>query len=121
MIFTPEFKKASSRRRFSSISNEYSKLEKVSVDARNLTSVPLSSAASPKTLRCSTVSPCSNRAKCSLPSRHTRSSNHTDNAFTTDTPTPCKPPETLYELLSNLPPAWSCVMITSAADTPSSS
>ena len=28
-----------------------------------------------------------------------------DKAFTTETPTPCKPPDTLYELSSNFPPA----------------
>ena len=36
--------------------------------------------------------------------------------MTTETPTPCRPPETLYELLSNLPPACSSVMMTSAAE-----
>ena len=38
--------------------------------------------------------------------------------LTTLTPTPCRPPETLYELLSNFPPAWSSVMMTSAAERP---
>ena len=38
------------------------------------------------------------------------------NAFTTETPTPCKPPETLYESSSNLPPACNTVMMTSAAE-----
>src|SRR5690606_20743290 len=32
---------------------------------------------------------------------------------TTLTPTPCRPPDTLYALLSNLPPAWSIVIATS--------
>src|SRR6185369_12002804 len=40
---------------------------------------------------------------------------HSDSAFTTDTPTPWSPPDTLYESLSNLPPAWSVVMTTSSA------
>ena len=39
-----------------------------------------------------------------------------ERAFTHDTPTPCKPPETLYESLSNLPPACSTVITTSRAD-----
>ena len=30
-------------------------------------------------------------------------------------PTPCSPPEILYALLSNFPPAWSSVSATSAA------
>ena len=50
-----------------------------------------------------------------------RRSRRDDSALTTDTPTPCSPPETLYEFWSNLPPAWSWVMMTSAAETPSSS
>ena len=37
-------------------------------------------------------------------------------AFTQLTPTPCKPPDTLYESLSNLPPACSTVITTSRAD-----
>ena len=52
---------------------------------------------SPTTLRCSTVSPCSNRATCSLPPRQTRSSSQTESALTTenadavqDRPRPCK-------------------------------
>src|SRR6185503_4945118 len=34
----------------------------------------------------------------------------------TDTPTPCRPPETLYEFWSNLPPACSSVITISAAE-----
>ncbi len=44
---------------------------------------------------------CSN----TLPRRLMRKRNLCDNALTTDTPTPCRPPDTLYELSSNLPPA----------------
>ena len=42
--------------------------------------------------------------------------NFSDKALTTDTPTPWSPPDILYELLSNFPPACNCVIITSAAD-----
>ena len=56
----------------------------------------------------------------SLPSRRTESLSHSDSALTTETPTPCRPPETLYELSSNFPPACSTVMMTSAAERPSS-
>ena len=41
-----------------------------------------------------------------------------ESALTTETPTPCRPPETLYELSSNFPPECSTVMMTSAAETP---
>ena len=37
------------------------------------------------------------------------------NAFTQLTPTPCKPPDTLYDPLSNFPPACNTVMTTSNA------
>ena len=39
-----------------------------------------------------------------------------ESALTQDTPTPCKPPDTLYVSLSNLPPACSTVITTSKAD-----
>ena len=44
-----------------------------------------------------------------------------DNAFTHDTPTPCRPPDTLYEFWSNLPPACNSVRTISAALRPNSS
>ena len=59
------------------------------------------------------VSPLSNAMWCFLPSRSTHTSSFFDSAFTTDTPTPCNPPETLYVLLSNLPPACRTVSATS--------
>ena len=55
----------------------------------------------------------------SFPSLKTLATSNSDNAFTQETPTPCKPPETLYESLSNLPPAPIFVITTSSADTPS--
>src|ERR1700716_3684976 len=45
-----------------------------------------------------------------------RSLSHSESAFTTDTPTPCNPPETLYEFWSNLPPACNSVITISAAE-----
>ena len=47
-------------------------------------------------------------------------SRKSDNAFTTEMPTPCRPPETLYDVSSNFPPECNTVMMTSAAETPSS-
>ena len=43
---------------------------------------------------------------------------YVDSAFTTDEPTPCRPPLVLYTELSNLPPACSVENTTRAADTP---
>ncbi len=53
------------------------------------------------------------------PSLSISSSSRVDRALTTETPTPWRPPETLYPPPSpNLPPAWSTVSTTSAADLP---
>src|ERR1700732_1496358 len=49
------------------------------------------------------------------PSRQISSSSLSASAFTTETPTPCSPPETLYVSLSNFPPACNTVITTSAA------
>ncbi|MBO8525786.1 hypothetical protein INO75_14435 [Staphylococcus aureus] len=38
--------------------------------------------------------------------------------YTTDEPTPCKPPDTLYPPPPNLPPACKTVKITSTAGRP---
>ena len=44
--------------------------------------------------RCCTT-PLANSRRCFLPSRRTVRRNHLDKALTQDTPTPCKPPDTL--------------------------
>src|SRR5579864_4658657 len=51
------------------------------------------------------------------PSRQISSSSSSLSAFTQETPTPCSPPETLYDDESNLPPACNLVITTCAADT----
>src|SRR5512143_897252 len=51
----------------------------------------------------------------SYPSRQTVAMNTSDSAFTTDAPTPWRPPEDLYAVWSNLPPAWSVQRIVSIA------
>ena len=66
----------------------------VSGEARKCTSVPRRSV-SPVTFSGSTATPSWNSMKCALPLRQMRSFSHTESAFTTDTPTPCRPPETL--------------------------
>ena len=40
-----------------------------------------------------------------FPSRCTSAMSHSDSAFTTETPTPWSPPETLYPSPPNFPPA----------------
>src|SRR5699024_10876440 len=50
--------------------------------------------------------------------RVTRTSNRDDSAFTTDDPTPCRPPVALYEPAPNLPPACSLVKTTSTPLSP---
>src|ERR1043166_1150969 len=50
------------------------------------------------------------------PSRQISSPSSSLSALTQETPTPCNPPETLYEDESNLPPAFSLVMTTCAAE-----
>ncbi|KKW47976.1 MAG: hypothetical protein UY98_C0001G0023 [Candidatus Kaiserbacteria bacterium GW2011_GWA2_58_9] len=51
------------------------------------------------------------------PSRCTSARTETESALTTETPTPCKPPETLYPSPPNFPPAWSFVITVSSAET----
>ena len=53
-----------------------------------------------------------------LPSRITVTSSFVDKALTTEAPTPCKPPETLYPPPPNLPPAWRTVKTVSSAGRP---
>src|SRR5205807_6889399 len=49
------------------------------------------------------------------PSRSTSTVSLCDSAFTTETPTPCSPPEIRYPPPPNLPPAFSVVRTTSRA------
>ena len=61
----------------------------------------------------SDVLPWSKAILYSPPSRFTNTSTREDSALTTETPTPCKPPDTLYPSPPNLPPAWRMVKTTS--------
>src|SRR6478672_11654353 len=88
----------------------------VSTLGRNETSVPRSPWPSPTTPSGATATPSRNSMKCSLPCRQMRHLSQLESALTTETPTPCSPPETLYEFWSNLPPAWSSVITISAAE-----
>ncbi|MHC2701523.1 hypothetical protein ACVMHZ_004656 [Bradyrhizobium liaoningense] len=59
-MLTPELRKASSRRRCSSVAKSYSMFLNVSVEARNVTSVPRLPGASPTTFSGATASPWAN-------------------------------------------------------------
>src|SRR6185312_14210064 len=52
----------------------------------------------------------------SAPSRRTWAVVSSERAFTTDEPTPCRPPENWYCPEENLPPACSVVSTSSSAD-----
>ena len=74
----------------------------------NLTSVPVESD-SPMMCNSSLGFPFSNCWKYFLPLRLTVTSKCSDKAFTTEAPTPCNPPETLYPPPPNFPPACKTV------------
>ncbi len=94
-MVTPELRNASSRSRCSSVAKSNSVMVKVCFEGRNVTSVPRLSPASPVTASGATASPSRNSMACSLPSRQIVSLSQVDSALTTETPTPCRPPDTL--------------------------
>ncbi len=49
------------------------------------------------------------------PSRATSTTSRRESAFTTETPTPCSPPATAYDFVSNFPPECRVVRTTSTA------
>ena len=68
----------------------------VSADGKKLTSVPCSIPDLFSVICTSVVgTPSAKDINACLSPRHTFTSSHVDNAFTTDTPTPCRPPDTL--------------------------
>ena len=80
--------------------------EKISRSGRKWTSVPRFSVSpvtfigeiswpSRSTISRSCGTPCLNSMKCARPSRRTVRRSHFDRPLTHDTPTPCRPPETL--------------------------
>ena len=71
-------------------------MEKISEDAWKVTLLPVSKLSISFTRKSgATGTPFSKRIFHSALSLQIVNSNHEDNAFTTETPTPCKPPETL--------------------------
>ncbi len=93
---SPRFRNAISRSRWLSVSKLKSVSSKMSPSGKNVIVVPVSAP-----VRRSPFSSCvfgSPRSKCwrqTWPSRRTSSSSDSDSAFTTEMPTPCRPPETL--------------------------
>jgi hypothetical protein len=64
-------------------------------EARNVTSVPVLPSEGPVSRKGASATPSVNDISNALPARQTRSFSQVDSAFTTETPTPCRPPETL--------------------------
>ena len=85
---------AISRSRVSSTSKSTSVVSKMSASGLNVTVVPRSVVASP---RVSSVvgSPRAKLCVQTKPSWRTSTVSHSERALTTETPTPCRPPETL--------------------------
>ena len=69
--------------------------EKVSGEGRKVTSVPRRSAASPTAASGASATPLVKLIAYSVPSLKILSLRETERALTTETPTPCRPPETL--------------------------
>ena len=83
-----------------SVVNALSTMLKVSSEGVKVTSVPRlgrpsTTGAGPATLSGASASPLANSMTCSSPSRHIRKVSLVERALTTETPTPCSPPETL--------------------------
>ena len=68
---------------------------KVSLDGMKVTSVPVSLPAVPVTRSGASATPWVNDISWTSPLRRTLSFSQTDSALTTETPTPCRPPDTL--------------------------
>ena len=92
---TPEFRKASSRSRCSSVAYLYSMLVKVAGEAWNLTRVPFAPFGRADDRKRLHRLAHLEAGEMLLPSRQIVSSSQSDSALTTETPTPCRPPETL--------------------------
>src|SRR5262249_17745980 len=83
--------------------------------AQNVTVVPVDVVAAPFFSGLTALPPSPYSCVHTNPSRLISTSRRFDSALTTETPTPCKPPDTAYDLPSNLPPACNVVSTTSTA------
>ena len=95
VIRRPRVRNAVSRRRCSSVAYSKSSVSKISASGRKVIVVPVSLVGSPllelALRRAALVAP----GVQTWPSRRTSTSSRSDSALTTETPTPCRPPETL--------------------------
>ena len=96
VIFIPLFKKANSLILLIKIFGLNLIAEKISFEGKKVISVPLFLDL-PTIFIGDFASPFLNSIKYFLPSLLISNCNFSDKALTTDTPTPCKPPDTLYE------------------------
>src|SRR5438876_6359485 len=85
------------------------------LSGRNLTLVPVFALTAPVFFSLLVGSPLEYVCSQVNPSRQISRSNSSLSAFTQETPTPCNPPETLYDDESNFPPACNLVSTTCAA------
>ena len=110
----PRLRNAISRKRVERTSNEKSVVSNISADGQKRTVVPDSSVGAPF-LTGAVGTP--NLYSCDQwkPSRFTTTDKSVERAFTTEIPTPCKPPDTEYPPSPNFPPACKTVRTTSSA------
>src|SRR6185437_2031870 len=111
---SPRLRNAISCSRRDSVSKTHVVVSKTWSSGQNVIIVPVSSVRSPF-LSGPAGSPTAQDCRQTCPSLRISTSSLVDSALTTETPTPCRPPETAYDLLSNLPPACSVVITTSTA------
>src|SRR5580704_18056561 len=112
VISRPLFRNANSRKRWASVSKLYSVTVKMLLSGTKCTFVPRLVFTSPAFFSLLVGSPLEYVCSQVKPSRQISRSSSSLSAFTQETPTPCSPPETLYEDASNLPPACSVVITT---------
>ena len=106
LISSPAFRKAYIWRRSTTVWPLKTTSSKIDGSGQNVTVVPLwLRGEGPTTSSLPTgFPPLTNSIRWCWPSRSTSTMSRRDRALTTDTPTPWRPPETLYPVPPNLPP-----------------
>src|SRR6188472_1273475 len=100
------------------VSKEYSVVENIVSSAVKAVRVPFRVPCGPTFLTAAFGLPRSYSWTQTLPSRADSTRIQDESALTTLTPTPWRPPDTLYPPPPNLPPAWRTVCTTSSASLP---
>ena len=114
----PLFRNAICWKRPRSVSKSKTVVSKISPFGQKVIVVPVSSLG-PSRRSGAVGTPLSNSMENTEPFCRTSAISRVDSALTTDDPTPCRPPDTLYPPPPNLPPACSWVSTSSTALTPS--